>query len=548
MVIEYYASPQEEAAAVRRSAARVGCEILSLDVRRIGNGPVRLVGSIGCKDGWTAAALLLALSEEDAKTAGARSLARALRAGATDDAMFARAVHAFVRKRVRFAREEGEIFQSGAFTLQEGFGDCDDHFRAVYSLARAGGLEAKLGILHHGDDAPWNMLGPAHATAVLCPRGACQWAETTVDAHFGENPNDAARRLGLTDERSDIAKEVVIMSAGNLPPLPNGFRDRNPVEQVRLDVEALQRLGYLSGDYATDDAGDAVLRSAVLAFQIARGITPHDGELGPTTRTGIAHALTDAGVEGFDYPGIGAIGLAATPVVLTKHLSDEFFRGVRAMAAGFRAGGATTTAEDLLLVWLSESGIRNIPNGQGYPYGGLNQMGAQERKAAGFVGTLSDWIAMPASQQLPFIDRFYRSATGGKLSLMRDASSLYLINFTPAFVSHAADPGFVLFRRNTAGPLPTDGEDKWKPWRDAHPSDAYAANRGFDRRKDGTIQVGDLGVALQAAAARSGAYWKEVQARLASTPDGSGIIAGVVVLLGAAGAIGGALYASGAFT
>lgn len=49
---------------------------------------------------------------------------------------------------------------------------------------------------------------PTHAVAQLCVDGRCQWAETTVDAFFGEHPLAAASRLGLLDEREDLAKGV----------------------------------------------------------------------------------------------------------------------------------------------------------------------------------------------------------------------------------------------------------------------------------------------------------------------------------------------------
>lgn len=304
--MQFYTSPEAEAFAIRRAVARVsGCRVRSLAVvarRRDGGGDV--IGSIVCLDGWGAAKLLLALAEEDAKTPGARRLAAELRARAPSDAAFAREVHAYVLARVRFAREKGEVFQSSAYTLTHGIGDCDDHARPVYALAVAGGLPARLGFLHHGFDAPPLLRGPAHVATLLCPRDsdvACEWAETTIAASYGENPNAAARRLGVTNERSDIASEVVIMSNEDLPPVPWRYRERNDPAQVELDAEALQRLGYLCA--TTNDPTDIVLRRAVLEFQKARGLRSLDGLLGDhETRPAIAAALAEAGIGDLVYP------------------------------------------------------------------------------------------------------------------------------------------------------------------------------------------------------------------------------------------------------
>ncbi len=503
--------------------------------------PPRVVGHFDCGDGWGASRLLLAMAIEDSLTDGAAKLAAELRAVAPTDQAFALALHAYVLAHVRFERESVEEFESGGYTLELGSGDCDAHFRLVYGVATAGGLRAGLGLLHHGDGE-----GPAHAVAVLWLDGRWQWAETTVAARFDEPPNDAARRLGLTTDRSDIAKEVRIMTEKDLAPIPPGFRTRNSPAQVALDAEALARLGFLDPSFATlADPTATPLRLGVRAFQAEKGLVA-DGLLGPTTRLAIAAALRAAGApvtSGFNYPGIGGLDAAPASVapVLTKHLSARFFPLVHAMCERFRAGGAAISDLDMLRVWKAESGVKNIPNAQGYPYGGLNQMGPQERRSAGFQGTFADWLALDCADQLPYVERFYVSATGGRFKLMRDAGSLYLINFLPAYVGHAAEPDFVLARRDPAGPLPTDGEDKWKPWREAHKGDWYAANRGFDRRKDGTIRVGDMKSATDATA--SGPYWAELAARMvaeASAPlpmsaKGIGGIGMIVAMLAAGG-------------
>jgi hypothetical protein len=546
--MQFYASPSDEAVALRRAAARAACAVRSLAIQPTTLGaPPRVVSALSCADGWAAARLLLALAIEDARTPGARSLAEELRASTSTDEEFAEAIRGYVREHVKFEPERDEEFESGGYTLARGAGDCDAHFRLVYAIATAGGLRSALAILHHGSDVPREDRGPAHALAVLELGGKWTWCETMVDARMGENPNDAAARLGLTNDRSDIAREVEIMTEESLPPLPPGFREKNKPAQVLLDSEALQRLGYLAADVPAcvlSDPTAAVLRSAVARFQRARGIVV-DGQLGPTTRLTIARALHEAGppvTEGFDYPGMAGLGGAAPSTSKTQHLSPGFFAGVRAMADRFRAKGARIGARDLLLVWLAESGIRNIPNRLGAPFGGLNQMGPDERRAAGFIGTFADWLAMSCEAQLPFVERYYVNATGGNFSRYIDAQALYLANFAPAHMAHADDPDHILFRRDPNGPQPNAPAAEWEAWRQAHKSDPYAWNLGLDVTKDGTIRVGELGAVLTAAERSSGAYFGEVLARLGAeepVPRGSAATAVAVVVgsgIAAAGA------------
>jgi hypothetical protein len=545
----FYANPGDELVAVRRAAARAGCQVkrLTLGPARIvigggvsaldrGDGPSAVVSSMMCRDGWQAARLLLALAIEDARTPGARRIADELRKVAPSDEDFARAVHSYVATRIRFVREQGEIFQSGSNTLNRGAGDCDDMFRLVYALAVAGGLDAKLGVLHHGADAPPAMRGPTHAVALLCPHGRCDFAETTVAAAYGEEPNDAARRLGLTNDRTDIAREVLTMTEADLPPLPDGFRDRNDPAQVAVDCEALQRLGFLNCEVepaTLGDPTDPLIRQAVAAFQKAHRLVA-DGLLGPTTRLTIAQALREAGTEGFDYPGLSGLD-DAPPVKVTGDLTQDFLLAVRAMALRFRARGATATAEDWLRVWLNESGINSHrPNGAGAPYYGLNQMGVKEQAAAGFLGTPADWLALSNEDQLPYVERFYvnaiRNNAGGDFSVLDGPGAIYVATFAPAFMRHASDPAFPLY---------------------SAPTGAYNANKGFDRDPvKGFITPADLArtvAAFDGMTNATGVRWREVKARVAAlgeaTPSRSlaGVVAGAGIFLAA---LGGAWWAT----
>lgn len=453
--------------------------------------PERVVGRVECRDGWTAGRLLLAMAIEDSFTPGAREVAAALRKKAPSDEEFARALHAYIQANVKFERERSEEFESGGYTLEQRAGDCDAHFRLFYGIAAAGGLHAGLALLHHGIGS-----SPAHALAVVDLGRGWQWAETTVRANFGEAPNDAARRLHLTNDRTDIAKEVRIMTEKDLAPIPPGFRARNAPTQVLLDAQALQRLGYLAADAPAcllSDPTAPMLREAVLAFQMANGLVP-DGLLGPTTRLHIAGALNHAGpatIDGLEYPGLAGV---TTPKA-SAHLSDEFLLAVAAMADRFRAKGSKAAAEDWLQVWTYESGIANIQTraknpSTGKPYGnaGINQMGDSERRATGFQGSLEEWLALSLVDQLPYVERFYAGAirdfASKDFGAYHDGTSIYVATFAPAHLSHAGEPDYPLYSA-----LKTPGQ--------------YAANRGLDHGSKGYISVDDMRLALLSVARSS---------------------------------------------
>jgi hypothetical protein len=305
-VPSWYATPNDELAALARACSRVGCQVVSLAIGPTPDGP-HAIGQIECRTGWRAARLLVALMVEDAKSPGGRRLAAELRRVAPGDGDYARLVQTFVKKRVRFQRERGEVFTGGGYTLAVGFGDCDDHARLVGALGLAGGLPAKLAFLHAGGP-------PKHVLAQLGVAGIWEWAETTIDARFGENPLAAVDRLGIAQGRTDIAREVVTMSDQDLNAPPPDYVSKNPPEQVKLDAEALSRLGYLAAceTLAEGDPADMNFRRAVLALQVAAGITA-DGLDGAQTRGAIAALLpVDEFGQGYRQ-AIGAVDAPAAP-------------------------------------------------------------------------------------------------------------------------------------------------------------------------------------------------------------------------------------------
>lgn len=281
--MQQWTSAAEELQALRRASAVAGCAILSAEERDTPHGR-RAVARVRCRDGWGAARFLLACSLEDAATAGCRMLALDLWRGASSDEEYVRAVFEFVKDRVRFVREAGEVFARGDYTLASGSGDCDDHARPVFALLAAGGIPAALAFLYRKGDK-----GPRHVVALAMLGGRWVWLETTVDAFLGEHPYAAAERLGILKNRTDIATEVRIMTEKDLPPVPPGFNDRTTSVQLTNDVIALQRLGFLCRPAHPQHPDDPTFRQAVAAFQRSvqhgngHGLVV-DGNIGDLTR------------------------------------------------------------------------------------------------------------------------------------------------------------------------------------------------------------------------------------------------------------------------
>lgn len=494
-------STEEEGAALRTAAARGGCRVVAAGVRPTAAGP-RVVGSVVCPDGWAAARMLLAAAIEDARTGAARDLALEIRASTdgTDDA-FARGVFDFVRSRVQFVREPGEVFASPSYTLAMGAGDCDDHARAVYALLRAGGVPARLAFLFQ--DA---RRGPSHVVAQAYAGGAWRWLETTIAADYGEHPAAAGRRLGLLDARQDVTTGGErTMDEKSLPPAPPSALDVRT--QDERDAEALAALGFVGPH-------------AAASFQATRPELVRDGIIGPRTRRALAEALDVAGLGELSIGYLGAAGAAGTS--LTSDLSPAFFRGVRAMAERMRAKGATIDGDDLLAVWNAESGIKaSVPNAAGAAYYGLNQMGKTQLRAAGFNGTPAEYMALPAEDQLPFVERYYTNATGGRLDLLKDSAHLYVANFLPAYLPRVvADPSFVLADRAN------------------DPHGFYRWNTSLDTDGDGTIVLADMKRAIGNAQRTD--RWIEARRRYfaesgaPAAASSVGVVVGVLVAMGAA--------------
>jgi transglutaminase-like putative cysteine protease len=183
---------------IRSASNRAGCRVLELRRVDTPQGSV-LYGKLACPDNPATFRFLLELAEIDSADPVARTLGlRFFRAYPRDESARARAIHQWVKKNIWFVREPKETFQSPTYTVKTGAGDCDDHANLLHAIARSAGLRARIVPLvrPNGD--------VKHAVTQIELGGVWTFAETTVDAGFGENPQAAVQRLGLGLGRDDM--------------------------------------------------------------------------------------------------------------------------------------------------------------------------------------------------------------------------------------------------------------------------------------------------------------------------------------------------------
>jgi hypothetical protein len=137
--------------------------------------------------------------------------------------------------------EEIETFQGAAFTWNQRAGDCDDHVRLTYALAKAAGLPVRLAFLQRSGQ-------PAHVFAEMGHAGAWHATETTIAALYGEPPVEAARRLGIRT-RPDLSGDVVTLASpqlgavsGDPPPPRLGGTWRNDPAWVQWAARLFARM------------------------------------------------------------------------------------------------------------------------------------------------------------------------------------------------------------------------------------------------------------------------------------------------------------------
>jgi hypothetical protein len=241
---------------LERAAAAAGAVLLSTEMVRLRDGSWTISGRFGFDDPWAAARLLCILREEDRDDPDVQAWARLIwdetaRAHGIDprdprvaDA-FLEAVHENVKHWIAFAPEEGEQFQSARTTMIEGVGDCDCHAGLVHALVRAASLPSEIRFFEQDDE-------PVHAVAAIGALG--HWAETTIDADYGEHPQAAYQRLGL--------------EAGDRPDI--GFLGLEFVTPSDVETRKAELDGYvksLSADVAGCAKIDAPTRASFGEFQ-----------------------------------------------------------------------------------------------------------------------------------------------------------------------------------------------------------------------------------------------------------------------------------------
>lgn len=96
---------------------------------------------------------------------------------------------------------------------------------------------------------------------------------------------------------------------------------------------------------------------------------------------------------------------------------------------------------------------------------------------------------LPLADQIPWAAKYYRPYAGR----LPNTAACYLATFTPAFLDHASEPEWVIASKTVRGHI-------------------YAANSGFDRNGNYSIEVGELAAAVQRAC--RGARWAGVCAAL----------------------------------
>jgi len=211
----------------------------------------------------------------------------------------------------------------------------------------------------------------------------------------------------------------------------------------------------------------------------------------------------------------------------TADISDAFFDNVNAMAARMQVD-----PRYLLGVWMNESGIRNVPNGAGAPYYGLNQLSGSQLEQWGI--SPQDYLTWSLDRQLPIVERFYSPYVAFGLN---STGRLYQANFLPATLRWGSDPNIVLLYDDASQ------RTEHQQWiSEAQEHSFYQANKWFDHQGNGYITIQDLTDAVDSHAANPRLV--EAIQRLGELPPlpSPSSLGGVVKKIVTGGAIGGIGY------
>ena len=160
----------------------------------------------------------------------------------------------------------------------------------------------------------------------------------------------------------------------------------------------------------------------------------------------------------------------------TNDLSDRFFRRVCVLA-----NRLPCDPEHLLAVWFSESiGIcAGLQNQFGADAWGINQMTTKNIQAAGWSGSMAEYLTLSAEQQLSFVETQVTPYIGQ--GIFTSAARIYQANFLPGTLNSATTLDSKIAVKDGMNAL------------------AYNANKDFDKAKKGFITLRDLQEAVDGA-------------------------------------------------
>ena len=301
-------------AAIRRAAERAGCRTMSVRPRRMPQGWA-LVGDVICPDAldgdpWGPARMLVELAAADAKDPEVRAIGASFRR--VPARMRGAAIQAWVKGSVGYhpPREDVQEFSGPDWALRTRTGSCPEHGAAlVGAIGHAAGLPSRLVFFTQGGI-------PVHVVAQLGTMGRWAWAETTVNARYGEHPVAAVDRLGL--ERADVdGREHVAMPKWEDETVPEVLR--HPVGSIgqptpqAVDLSSFTLPSYIDGGDGTDFAAALVAATSGIADPLeALALMLHESGLEPFADNGAAVGIFqldpyDSGLTGMDRASYKAL-------------------------------------------------------------------------------------------------------------------------------------------------------------------------------------------------------------------------------------------------
>jgi hypothetical protein len=142
--------------------------------------------------------------------------------------------------------------------------------------------------------------------------------------------------------------------------------------------------------------------------------------------------------------------------------------------------------EDVLAIMQLESGLNPQVSSKAV---GLTQFLPGSLRGVGFRGTTEDFRQLSGEEQLPYIERYFRTQLSLNGGPFKSAAQMYVANLWPLALSYpdvkANNPNAVII---SSHPEPNSHRTVSIPYE----IKAYYANRGLDLDQDGKITLGDL--------------------------------------------------------